>query len=52
MSEKHSHTNDGENSAYLQWWIVDLEKEYNISEISVYGRVNQGTLSTLSCLVT
>lgn len=41
-SSNCSHTNAGEYSAHLQWWIVDLEKEYSISEISVYGRVGQG----------
>ena len=40
--KKFSHTNDGENTDHDQWWIVDLEKEYSISEIYVTGRENQG----------
>lgn len=41
-NERFSHTNGGEYTAYLQWWIVDLEKDYRISEKSVYGRSSQG----------
>ena len=39
---KFSHTNNKENSDFYQWWIVDLEKEYSISEIYVTGREVQG----------
>ena len=40
--DKFSHTNDGEVSIHDQWWIVDLGKEYYITEIYVTGRGSQG----------
>ena len=39
---EYAHTNGGEYSSYLQWWIVDLQREYDISEISVYGNESRG----------
>lgn len=42
-----AHTNGSEPSSNLQWWMVALQNEYDISEISVYGRGGQGMLETL-----
>ena len=45
---EYTHTDEGESSQ--QWWIVDLEKSYTISEIIVHLRDDRGEAIILQAI--